>query len=201
MILTSSNVRSDDLQILFGFPFESPPVDEFCMFQARQRRSGLWAFQGKLGQLSRRQMARFVRPEATKCRIREEGQYGTHRLANQKNITETSESSMILRSEWRMNFERATEALGRCWLADDKEQIERDLLAQSAFFIGQSPPLRGSRAASVLEFGRVVHAEMSVITDSTRRGVGVKDATRYCTTFPCHKCARHIIAPGLAPVV
>jgi hypothetical protein len=75
------------------------------------------------------------------------------------------------------------------------------LLAQSALFIGESPPLKGSRAARVLEFGRVVHAEMSAITDSTRRGIGVKDTTRYCTTFPCRMYAQHIIAAGLAPVV
>ncbi len=52
-----------------------------------------------------------------------------------------------------------------------------------------------------MEFGRIVHAEMSAITDAARRGLSVKDATLYCTTFPCHMCARHILAAGIMRVV
>jgi cytidine deaminase len=47
----------------------------------------------------------------------------------------------------------------------------------------------------------MVHAEMSAITDAARRGLSVLDATLYCTTFPCHMCARHIIASGIKHVV
>src|SRR5712671_1494739 len=54
---------------------------------------------------------------------------------------------------------------------------------------------------NVLEFGRVVHAEMSAITDAARRGLSVDRATLYCTTFPCHICARHIISSGIKRVV
>src|SRR5712671_1457604 len=54
---------------------------------------------------------------------------------------------------------------------------------------------------NVLEFGRVVHAEMSAITDAARRGLSVERATLYCTTFPCHICARHIISSGIKRVV
>src|SRR3954447_18935869 len=35
----------------------------------------------------------------------------------------------------------------------------------------------------------------------TRRGLSTKGASLYCTTFPCHNCARHIIASGIAKVV
>jgi deoxycytidylate deaminase len=54
---------------------------------------------------------------------------------------------------------------------------------------------------NVLEFGRVVHAEMSAITDAARRGLSVQGATLYCTTFPCHICARRIISSGIKRVV
>lgn len=46
-----------------------------------------------------------------------------------------------------------------------------------------------------------MHAEMFAITDAARRGLSVRDATLYCTTFPCHMCARHIIASGIRKVV
>jgi cytidine deaminase len=42
---------------------------------------------------------------------------------------------------------------------------------------------------------------MAAITDAARRGVPIEGATLYCTTFPCHLCARHIIGTGLKRVV
>ena len=53
----------------------------------------------------------------------------------------------------------------------------------------------------LLEFGRIIHAEMSAITDAARLGIEIKDSTIYCTTFPCHICAKHIVAAGLDTVV
>lgn len=61
--------------------------------------------------------------------------------------------------------------------------------------------LKDKRVANILEFGRIVHAEMSAISDAARRGQSVLDATLYCTTFPCHMCARHILASGIKRVV
>lgn len=42
---------------------------------------------------------------------------------------------------------------------------------------------------------------MAAIVDAARRGVSVKDAILYCTTFPCHDCAKHIVAAGIQKVV
>ncbi len=36
---------------------------------------------------------------------------------------------------------------------------------------------------------------------ATRVGVSVQGATLYCTTFPCHNCAKHIVASGIRRVV
>jgi deoxycytidylate deaminase len=61
--------------------------------------------------------------------------------------------------------------------------------------------LEDARVSSLLEFGRIVHAEMASLLDAARRGVAVQGATIVCTTFPCHMCARHIIAAGIGKVV
>jgi deoxycytidylate deaminase/cold shock CspA family protein len=50
------------------------------------------------------------------------------------------------------------------------------------------------------EFGRVVHAEMSALMSATRNGISVKGMHMYCTTYPCHNCAKHIIASGIKKV-
>ena len=86
------------------------------------------------------------------------------------------------------------------WLAPELKDTTAEELAEKALYEGKTP-LKGTRAASILEFGRMVHAEMSAISEAARRGLPILGATLYCTTFPCHMCARHIIATGLREVV
>lgn len=65
----------------------------------------------------------------------------------------------------------------------------------------EQPCFRDSQLMDALEYGRVVHAEMSAICDAARTGRSTKGATLYCTTFPCHMCAKHIIDCGIMNVV
>ncbi len=53
----------------------------------------------------------------------------------------------------------------------------------------------------IIEYGRIIHAEMNAITDAARLGTPIDNTTLYCTTFPCHLCAKHIISSGIAKVV
>ncbi|MFZ5958064.1 anti-phage dCTP deaminase [Pseudomonas knackmussii] len=64
-----------------------------------------------------------------------------------------------------------------------------------------SPVLRSSRIKDITEYGRVVHAEMEALLSSSRSGISALGSTLYCTTFPCHNCAKHIIAAGVKRVV
>nr|WP_246549026.1 anti-phage dCTP deaminase [Ancylobacter oerskovii] len=61
--------------------------------------------------------------------------------------------------------------------------------------------IKKSKAMDIIEFGRMIHAEMSAITDAARIGRSTKDAVLFCTTFPCHMCAKHIVAAGIKKVV
>ncbi len=58
-----------------------------------------------------------------------------------------------------------------------------------------------SRIDDLIEFSRAVHAEMEAIVSAARVGISVQGSTLYCTTFPCHHCARHIIAAGIGKVI
>lgn len=53
----------------------------------------------------------------------------------------------------------------------------------------------------IIEYGRIIHAEMNAITDAARKGIALQGTTLYCTTFPCHLCAKHIISSGIDRVV
>jgi deoxycytidylate deaminase len=58
-----------------------------------------------------------------------------------------------------------------------------------------------SKVKYLIEFSRAVHAEMyAVITGAKKFGDRVTNGVLYCTTFPCHSCARHLIAAGIHEV-
>ena len=58
-----------------------------------------------------------------------------------------------------------------------------------------------SLVGGITEYGRMVHAEMNAVTDAARLGRSVKDATIYVTTYPCHNCAKHLVAAGIKRIV
>lgn len=58
-----------------------------------------------------------------------------------------------------------------------------------------------TRAGDLIEFSRSIHAEMDAITSLARLGGGsTQDTTMFTYTFPCHNCARHIVAAGIKTV-
>ena len=42
---------------------------------------------------------------------------------------------------------------------------------------------------------------MAAILSCARTGISLQNATLYCSTFPCHNCAKHIIGSGIKRVV
>ena len=57
------------------------------------------------------------------------------------------------------------------------------------------------RLKNLIEFCRSIHAEMDAITSAARNGVvSLQNASLFSTTFPCHNCARHIVATGIKKV-
>lgn len=62
-------------------------------------------------------------------------------------------------------------------------------------------PLNSSMLTDIIEFGRMVHAEMNAITDAARFHRSTTNTTLYCTTMPCHMCTKLVIASGIKRVV
>lgn len=62
--------------------------------------------------------------------------------------------------------------------------------------------LAKTRVRDLIEFSRAIHAEMDAILSMLRNpGESPVGSTLYCTTYPCHSCARHIVAAGIHEVV
>lgn len=66
---------------------------------------------------------------------------------------------------------------------------------------GAAQVLAGSKLRDITEYGRTVHAEMEALLAAARTGVAVRRATLYTSTFPCHNCAKHVVAAGVDRVV
>jgi tRNA(Arg) A34 adenosine deaminase TadA len=64
----------------------------------------------------------------------------------------------------------------------------------------KSPKVQSSQFMDALEYGRIIHAEMSAICDAARLGRALAGTTLYTTTFPCHMCAKHVVAAGITNV-
>lgn len=61
--------------------------------------------------------------------------------------------------------------------------------------------LRVSKVKDLIEFSRSVHAEMhAIISGSQLSGDRMINGKLFCTTYPCHNCARHIIVAGIKEV-
>ena len=58
-----------------------------------------------------------------------------------------------------------------------------------------------SRLKNLIEFSRAVHAEMHALLNAgVNDGVKIRDASLFVTTYPCHSCARHLVAAGIKTV-
>ncbi len=83
------------------------------------------------------------------------------------------------------------------WFSSEIASIQTPLLVKELIPDG----LKGTQFLNIGEFQRQVHAEMAALIDSAKRGVAVDGRTMFVTTFPCHNCAKHIIAAGIRHVV
>jgi deoxycytidylate deaminase len=87
-------------------------------------------------------------------------------------------------------------------------QRER-LLSECATFlreagnpIGEIPEITSdTKALGLIEFFRAAHAEAAAILSAGRAGIPTVGTNLYTTTFPCHDCAKLILAAGIAKVI
>lgn len=98
---------------------------------------------------------------------------------------------------------------GKCFNDYEKEKISNaliDTLANEGIIQHKDKKkaltiIKKSRIKELIEFSRAVHAEMlAIISGSQKTGGKMIDGKLYCTTYPCHNCARHIVAAGIKEV-
>ncbi|WP_293880236.1 anti-phage dCTP deaminase [Sphingomonas sp.] len=188
------------VDLVFGEPFTTPTVDEYAMFTAK-------AVSLRSADLSRQVGAAIIGDDGTVIStgfndvpypaggVWHEGRNGPD---NRDHVVEfdpnTAEISNI--------FHELVESFRKAGILSDEASGKELSELVEQLLHGQWRELTiDARVRNLIEFGRVVHAEMHAISEAARVGRAVANSTLYCTTFPCHVCARHIIAAGIRSVV
>lgn len=82
------------------------------------------------------------------------------------------------------------------------EEISKSALSPVEAAVLAQRILDTTSLGSIIEYSRAIHAEMEAILNIARSGKNATSGTvMYTTTYPCHNCARHIIAAGITRVV
>ena len=186
------------VQILFGHPFHTPTVDEYGMFLA-------WGVSLRSADLSRQVGAAFCDKDGNLIAVgcndvprAGGGQYWPG-PGDARDFQRGYDSSALEKK--RIVGEIVERLKGRGWLTDAIRDLPADRRLTDLLGPGEDPILSGAGINNLLEHGRIVHAEMAAIADAARRGLSLQDSTLYTTTFPCHVCARHVVAAGAKRVV
>ncbi|WP_088683644.1 anti-phage dCTP deaminase [Rhizobium sp. R635] len=90
--------------------------------------------------------------------------------------------------------------MGRLDFLSDSLKKEGETAEQVRKLISEKL-IADSKVMDIIEFGRIIHAEMSAITDAARKGKALDQSILFTTTFPCHMCAKHIVSSGIHRVV
>lgn len=174
------------IDLIFGYPYHTPTFDEFGMFLA-------FSASLRSGDLSRQVGAVITKEEEILATgANEVPKYGGGQYW-------PSEKNSVIRDEENgRDYMRGYDANQR-----EKEEIEKDILAKIDPLLQSSlmNAIHESRLNDITEYGRAVHAEMEAILSCARKGLSLKNAVLYSTTFPCHNCAKHIVGSGIIRVV
>lgn len=186
------------VRLLFGAPFETPTRDEQAMFQAFGARLRSSAGGRQVGAVAIDGDGELLASGTNDVPRAGGGQYWTGDEPDHRDFQHGVDFNDQEKLELVSNLlERLKEADG--WLGEELRQVESRELATRA--LEKGGPFNKSRVADLLEFGRILHAEMALICTAARRGTALSGTTMYSTTYPCHECARLIIGSGIRRLV
>lgn len=187
------------IELVFGEPFSTPSVDEYFMFLARATALRSCDLSRQVGAVIADGAGAVV---ATGCNevpypgggFYHEGRSG--KIGDNRDHVKQLDPNYI---EIQRTLIELMGVLKKADLIDDKHK-DADIVDR--LLHGEYKQLMSNaRIRNLIEFGRVVHAEMHAISQAATLGRSVSGSVLYCTTFPCHGCARHIIASGIKEVV
>jgi len=182
------------LELIFSHPYKNPTFDEFAMFMAFNSSVRSGDLSRQVGAVISRER-QIIATGANDVPQSGGGLYWAEMNPETGEVNDRPDGKDYMRdmdsnkqTQAEIIREIATALLDKGLVSADKE-------------IDLAAALKESKISDLTEFGRIVHAEMDALLSCSRAGIPTVDSTLYCTTFPCHNCAKHIIASGITRVV
>lgn len=186
------------IEAFFGYPYHTPTKDEFSMFMAKAAAFRSADLSRQVGAVITTKDGDVISVGCNDVPKYGGGLYWAEDDNDARDFRIGHEPGAVFRRN--MLAEIVNKMQRANWLSEDKNNKKVDELLAELLKKGGGL-LSDAQIMNVIEYGRSVHAEMAALSDAARRGIPVHGATLYTTTFPCHLCARHIIAAGIDRVV
>lgn len=185
------------VEALFSYPYHTPTKDEYGMYHAKSAALRSADLARQVGAAISTESGDIISVGCNDIPKAGGGLYWTGDKPDSRDFVIGKDASNEQRQELIVEFMCRLKENGL--LSDSSADIPA--IVESLLVGERKNVLESTQVLGLIEFGRSVHAEMAALMDASRRGVSVKDATLYTTTFPCHLCAKHIIAAGIKRVV
>lgn len=197
------------LKILFGHPHVTPTKNEFVMFEARSNALRSADLSRQVGAVITNDSMEIVSRGCNEVPVAGGDTYWpddeNENIDDNRDFSEGRDYNTVKKNEILREFlhfllknEFVSAKAGNS--STDPEDLSERVL-EGVVNSQSSGRFKDLRISNLIEFGRMVHAEMFALMEAARRGLAVHGGRLYCTTFPCHMCARHIIAAGIREVV
>jgi len=181
------------LELIFGNPYLNPTFDEYAMFMAFSSSVRSGDLSRQVGSIIARDN-QIIATGANECPSAGGGLYWAQADDSGK-VVDIDDGKDYMRGEDSNKSEQGDIIRNILNACKNISELPANALPEIEKVLG------ASRISDLTEFGRVVHAEMDALLSCARAGIDCNGATLYNTTFPCHNCAKHIIAAGLSRVV
>jgi Deoxycytidylate deaminase len=192
-------------RIYFGDPFVSPTRDEYCSYIANAAAYRSLDLSRQVGAAIFSDEGEVLSMGCNEVPAPGGGTYWEDHAADSRDYVLGYDSNQRVREDLARDALARLQGAG--WLLPSMAKLDLETLTANALRPEDQAegkprgPWRRSMVSDIIEYGRMVHAEMNAISDAARFNRSTRGATLYCTTMPCHMCAKLIIASGIKRVV
>lgn len=181
------------IRALFGDNAKSPNPDEFGAFMAASASLRTVDLSRQVGAAITTKSGDVVSIGCNEVPKAGGGNYWIHDDPIDRDIERGTEQNGIEKQRIIVDFLKQLSQVGFVTLQENLDSPEMKEKLNAA--------VDDALISDITEYGRMTHAEMTAICDAARLGRSLQGTTIFVTTFPCHNCAKHIVASGIDRVV
>lgn len=188
------------IRCFFGYPFVSPTRDEHGMYMAQSASLRSTDLSRQVGAAIFGAQKQIISLGCNEVPASGGGTYWLDHDNDGRDFQLGYDSNAKIRSD--MVRDILVRLKGAEWLSASHSDKSTDALVEEALQDSDEVqgPLTQAMVSDIIEYGRIVHAEMNALTDAARFGRSTIDGVLYCTTMPCHLCTKLIISSGIIEV-